>query len=381
MNAFNHHIPPVLSIGASLLLLLAAIGCSRSEKSPLSAKSNDPVRISIAVGKDVPIRIRATGYVAPFASIAVRSRVDGELKQALFSEGDEVKRGETILVLDSSLLESALRQAEANLRRDEALFASAEAEAHRNEVLFNEGIAPAELTGLSSAAADASQAVVAADQIAVENAQLQLSFCRIAAPIDGRMGKLLADEGNLVRKNETVLAIINQTRPVYVDFQVPEEELPVVQNELAKGPLNVNATMLGNTSETATGKLVYIDHTADRETATIPMRARFPNDDEAFWPGETVNVNLALTAPANAVVVPSSAVQADPTGQYVLVIGPDLVVERRLVDIYARAAGETIIKSGVAAGEKLVSSGQGGVTPGQRIKIHLPARNYLANTH
>src|SRR5206468_11083206 len=223
----------------------------------------DSIRPGVAVAKDVTIQIRASGHVTPFASVAVKSRVDDELERALFNEGDELKRGETILVIDSRIPESALRQAEANLRRDEALAASAEAEAHRNELLFKDGIGTGELVEQTRAAADASQATVAADKVAVENAQLQLSLCRIASPIQGRVGKLLVDVGNSIRSNGTTLAVVNQTRPAYVDFLVPEEQLPAIQERMRNGELNVNAIIPGEHGKSSIGKLLFVDNTAD----------------------------------------------------------------------------------------------------------------------
>ena len=184
----------VPSIGLSLVL--TAAGCSRSANTERSAKTNDSIQLGVAATKDVPLQIRGSGHVTPFATVVVKSRVDGALQGALFNEGDELKRGETILVIDSRIPESVLRQAEANLLRDEALASSAETEAHQNEILSREGIAAAGLAEQTRAAADASQATVAADKVAVENAQLQLSLCRIDAPIQGRVGKLLVDVGN-----------------------------------------------------------------------------------------------------------------------------------------------------------------------------------------
>ena len=235
----------MLALSLALSLLVTDVGCSHRPKKGLAAKASDPIQLGLAVTKDVPIQIQGSGHVTPFATIAVKSQVDGELQRALFNEGDELKRGETILVLDSRLPESAVRQAEANLRRDEALATSAEAEAHQNEVLFKEGIGTAELAEQTRAAADASQVTVAADKIAVEQAQLQLSFFRIASPIQGRVGKLLVDVGNSVRNYETVLAVVNQTRPTYVDFLVPEEQLPALQERMKNGVLDVTATIPG----------------------------------------------------------------------------------------------------------------------------------------
>jgi len=368
----------VLKLGLSLVL--TASGCSRSAKTERSAKTNDSIQLGVAATKDVPLQIRGSGQVTPFATVAVKSRVDGAVELALFNEGDELKRGETILVIDSRIPESALLQAEANLLRDEALATSAETEAHQNEVLCKEGIVAAGLAEQTRAAADAAQATVAADKVAVENAQLQLSLCRIASPIQGRFGKLLVDVGNSVRSNETTLAVVNQTRPVYVDFLVPEEQLPAIQEQMRNGALNVTAMIPRNPAKSAAGKLLFVDNSADTETAKVALRARFANDDEALWPGETVDAVLTLATLTNVVVVPSSAVQVGLAGPYLLVVRPDLIVERRPVTVGNRFGEETIIASGIASGEKLIITGQEFITPGKQIKIHSVTSHALVST-
>jgi multidrug efflux system membrane fusion protein len=362
------------------LLMLAAVGCSRSAQIHRSANSNNPIQIGIAVVKDVPIQVRGSGHVTPSSTVAVKSQVDGALERALFNEGDELKRGETILVIDSQLSESALRQAEANLLRDEALAASAEAEAHQNKVLSQEGIVAAELAEQTRAAAEASKATVAADKVAVENAQLQLSFCRIASPIPGRVGKLLVDVGNAVRSNETILAVVNQMRPVYVDFAVPEGQLPAIQERMRNGELNVNAMLPGNPTQSATGKLLFIDNAANTDTAMVGLRASFANENETLWPGETVDVTLTLDTLTNVVVVPSSAVQLGLAGPFVLVVGPDHKVERRLVTPGNQLGEFTIIAFGIQAGERLIISGQKDIAPGKPIKIQAANGRFLAKT-
>jgi len=374
----NHFQILVLSLGLSLVVTV--VGCSRSAKKELAAKATDTIQLGLAVTKDVPIQIQGSGHVTPFATITLKSQVDGKLERALFNEGDELRRGETILVFDSRLPESAVRQAEANLRRDEALAASAEAEAHQNEVLFKEGIGTAELAEQIRAAAEASQVTVAADKIAVENAQLQLSFFRIASPIQGRVGKLLVDVGNSVTSYETVLAVVNQTRPTYVDFLVPEEQLLALQERMKNGVLDVTAMIPGNLGKSATGKLLFVDNVADTETAMVSVRARFANDDETLWPGETVEVTLTLATLTNAVVVPSSAVRLGLSGPYLLVVKPDLTVERRPVTTGNRSGGETIIASGLQAGERLITAGQERVTPGKRLKIPAETSHAFASS-
>jgi len=374
----SHNQILVQSLGT--LLMLAAVGCSRSAKPHRSANSNDSIQLGLALTKDVPIQVRGSGHVTPFSTVAVKSQVDGELERALFNEGDELKRGETILVIDSQLSESALRQAEAILLRDKALAASAEAEAHQNEVLFQEGIVAAELAEQTRAAAEASKATVAADQVAVENAQLQLSFCRIASPIQGRVGKLLVDVGNAVRSNETILAVVNQMRPVYVDFSVPEEHLSAIQERTKNGELNVTAKVQGNPTQSASGKLLFIDNAANTQTAMVGLRASFANDDEALWPGETVDVTLTLDTLTNVVVVPTSAVQLGLAGPFVLIVRPDHKVERRLVTPGNQLNEFTIIASGIEAGEKLIISGQKDIAPGKQITIQVGNGRVLART-
>ena len=245
----------------------------------------------------------------------------------------------------------------------------------RNEVLSKEGIVAAGLAEQTRAAADAAQATVAADKVAVENAQLQLSLCRIASPIQGRIGKLLVDVGNSIRSNETTLAVVNQTRPVYVDFLVPEEQLLAIRERMRNGELNVNAMIPGNPGRYCMGKLLFVDNSADTDTSMVALRARFANDDETLWPGETVDVVLTLATLTNVVVVPSSAVQVGLAGPYLLIVRPNLTVERRPVTIDNQLGKETIIASGIASGEKLITSGQEHVTPGKQIKIQ--ARDWV----
>jgi len=212
-------------------IALASAGCTRESAQPSERTrrqapvSAAPVTVAVAVSKDVPLQIPAIGHVAAFATVAIRSRVDGQLERALFKEGEEVKQGQTIFTIDPRPFEAALHQAEANLAKDAALATNAVVEARREETLFQEGIVPADSSDQARAAADAAQATVVADVAAVESARLQLSFCTITSPIDGRAGKLLVNAGNIVKNNDTVLLVLNQTRPIYLDFSVPEREL------------------------------------------------------------------------------------------------------------------------------------------------------------
>lgn len=369
-----------LSLNLALPLLLLSAGCLHRSTNLRSLPDVAPVTVAEATSKDVPIQVQAIGHVTPFASVSVKSLVDGQLERALFNEGETVKQGQTILTIDSRTFETALHQAEANLARDTALATNAMLEARRETTLFDDNVVAADISDQARAAADAARATVLADQSAVENARLQLAYCTIATPINGRAGKLLVNAGNLVKNNDTVLVVLNQTRPIYVDFSVPEQELPPIREHMANGRLKVEATVPGHETNSSAGELRLIDNTVDTATGTVPLRASFPNEEEVLWPGQFVNVTLTLATRTNAVVVPSQAVQVGQQGQYLFVVKPDLTVEMRPIVAGNRIGEETIIESGVHAGEKLVSSGQPGLAPGMRVQIHNEGSHSVAST-
>ena len=291
----------ILVVVLGLSVLAAVAGFSHNAKRADPVRVNNLVPPAVVAATEAPVVIQATGCVTPFASVALKSRVDGQLESAPFKEGSEVKPGETVLVIESSVARAALRLAEVNLHRDEAVVGSAVAAAQRDELLFKEGVGPAAQAEQTRAAAEAAQAAVMADQVAVENAQLELSLCRIASPIGGHIGKLLVPVGTVVKKNETVMAIINQTRSVYVEFGVPAEDWLALRNELANGPLLVHVGVPGKPGKSCEGTVDFFDNTAQANTGMILFRARFVNEDEELWPGERVGVTLTLEKPASPV--------------------------------------------------------------------------------
>ncbi len=327
----------------------------------------------------MPVKVQAIGHVVASATVSVKSLVDGQLERALFDEGEEVKPGQTILTIDPRSFEAALHQTEANLARDAALATNAAVEARREATLFKEEIVAADADDSAQAAAGAAQATVVADKAAVENARLQLSYCTIASPIDGRAGKLLVNVGNIVKNNETALVVLNRTRPIYVDFSVPEQELAAVREHMATARLNVEASVSAHETNVVVGELLLIDNTVDAATGTVPLRASFANDNEALWPGQFVNVAVTLTTQAKAVVVPSQAVQVGREGQYLFVVRPDSTIEARAIVAGKRIGEETVIESGVRAGERLVTTGQLRLAPGMRVQIQKD-ENQLAST-
>ena len=222
----------------------------------------------------------------------------------------------------------------------------------------------------TSAEAEAMKATVAADEAAVDNAKLNLSYCFITAPVEGRMGNLAVREGNLVKANaDGPMVTLNQITPVYVSFSVPEDQLAEIRREAATGELPVMASFPDQDDRIFTGELTFIDNAVSAVSGTILLKATFPNADKALWPGRFVNVKLTLATRKGAVVVPDNAVQEGQQGYYVFVVKPDTSVEMRPVDVGQRMGGEALIEKGVEAGEEVITDGQLRLYPGAKVQI------------
>jgi multidrug efflux system membrane fusion protein len=341
-------------------------GCAAKKEKPADEKV--PVAVATAQSKDIPVQIRVIGTVQPLSTVQVRALVGGQLTRVWFREGDEVHRGQTLFTIDPRPYEATLAQAKANLARDEANQRNAESERNRYADLVKKDFVTREEYDNRSAAAEAARAVAAADRAAVENAQLQLAYCEIHSPIDGRTGSLVVHAGNLVKANDTTpLVVINQVQPVNVVFAVPERQLGDVR---ARGMTDVPVTAQPQGSaKTVAGKLTFIDNTVDPQTGTITLKASFTNTDRALWPGQYVNVALTLSTMSAATVVPAQAVQSGQHGQYVYVVKNDRSVDMRPVTVTAQVEQETIIAKGVSPGETVVTDGQLRLTPKSRVEI------------
>ena len=248
-------------------------------------------------------------------------------------------------------------------------------DARRNAGPFHLGIIPQDANDQRRAVADALVAAIVADESAIHNAQQQLSRCDICSPISGRLGALEVNAGNWVKNRDAVLVTINQTKPTYVDFPVPEQESPRIRDCLAAaGKLQVTARVAGCEQNPFVGKLTGINNAVDAGTGTILLRAIFPNQDELLWPGQSVNTVLTLTILTNAVMVPSQSVRAGREGQYVFVVRLDSTVEARPVEVADQAGPETVLRKGVNLGEQVVISSQFRLAPGVQVRIQKPKR-------
>jgi multidrug efflux system membrane fusion protein len=328
-----------------------------------------PVTTATATLKTVPIQVQAIGNVEAFSTVSVKAQVAARVEKAYFKEGQDVKKGDLLFTLDRRPYDTALRQAEANLAKDQAQLENAKAEADRYTKLFQEGIVSKEQYDSMRTNADALAASVRGDKAAIEKARIDLTYCTIQAPINGRTGALLVHPGNLVKDNDATLVVVNQIHPIYVAFSVPEQYLADIKRYRAEGPLKVEAIIPTQDQNPAKGVLTFIDNAVDSTTGTIKLKGTIENPDNRLWPGQFVNVALTLTTRPNAVVVPSQAVQTGQVGQYVFVVKQNMTAEYRPVVAGNNIAGETVIQQGLQAGDTLVTDGQLRLVPGMKVMI------------
>lgn len=324
-----------------------------------------PVVLATAEVQSLPVQLETIGRVEALATVAVKSQVDGPLLDARFQEGQLVAKGDLLFVIDPAPFRAQLNAAEANLAKDQAQLASALADQKRYAQLAGSGYASQQKDEQVKATVDTLQASIKADKAAIETAQLQLSYTEIRSPIDGRAGDLQVDPGNLVKANDTApLVVINQTRPVYVTFSVPERYLPEIQDRMAGGGLTIEARLPDADVPPAVGKVVFVDNSVDRSTGTILLKAEVANEDQRLLPGQFLRVSLALRTMNDVVVVPDAAVQVGQQGSYVYVIGPDDRADLRTVQRGPSANGFTAVIEGVASGDRVVIDGQMNLYPG-----------------
>ena len=350
------------------VLAVALAACSGAKQKPPEEKV--PVTVAVASSKDVPVQIHAIGTVQPISNVAVRALVGGELQKVWFKEGDDVRRGQLLFTIDERPYQAALAQAQANLARDVANQKNAESQAARYADLVKKDFVTREDYDKFTSAAEAAKATVAADRAAVDTARLELSYCEIRSPLDGRTGSLMAHAGNIVKANDTTpMLVINQITPVYVQFSVPEEQLGDFRGRSGEAPVPVIASPQAGGTPITNGKLTFVDNAVDTTTGTIMLKATFPNPNRALWPGQFVNVAVTLSSERNATVVPTKAVQTGQKGQYIYVVNQGDQVEMRPVKVARSTDEESVIASGIRPGETVVTDGQLRLTPKSKVEI------------
>ena len=385
-------------VPAAMLTLAAcsdnAAGKARVQLPPV------PVTVGEAVEKTVPVQLTAVGNAQAYTTVGIKSQINGQLVEVRFKEGQDVRRNDLLFVIDPRPFEAALRQAEAALSQRQAEVRQAQATVERDsaqlenartqerryrELVAKELIAREQYDTLNTnmtamqatveadrAAVENAKAALQAAQANIDNAKLQLGYTTIRAPIEGRTGNLLVQNGNILKANDdNPIVVINQIHPIYVSFAVPEQHLTDIKKYNAAGALKVIARLPRQQETLATGQLTFVNNTVDQTTATIQLKATFANENNVLWPGQFLDVSLQITS-RTAVVVPSQAIQPGQQGPYVFVVKPDQTVESRPITPGVRLGAETIVEKGLKGTERVVTDGQLRLVPGARIEARPP---------
>jgi len=385
-------------VPAAVLMLAAcsdnAAGKARVQLPPV------PVTVGEAVEKTVPVQLTAVGNAQAYTTVGIKSQINGQLVEVRFKEGQDVKKDDLLFVIDPRPFEAALRQTEAALSQRQAEVRQAQATVERDsaqlenartqerryrELVAKELIAREQYDTLNTnmtamqatveadrAAVENAKAALQAAQANVDNAKLQLGYTTIRAPIEGRTGNLLVQNGNILKANDdNPIVVINQIHPIYVSFAVPEQYLADIKKYGALGRLKVIARPPRQQETLATGELTFVNNTVDQTTGTIQLKATFANEANGLWPGQFVDVAMTITS-RMAIVVPSQSIQPGQQGPYVFIVKADQTVESRLVTPGVRLGAETIVEKGVKAGERVVTDGQLRLVPGARIEARPP---------
>jgi multidrug efflux system membrane fusion protein len=332
-----------------------------------------PVVATTVARKAVPVRLEAIGTVQPVATVVVKSRIDGQIAKVPIRDGQEVKAGDTLFLLDSRAAEAQTRQAEAQLARDRAQLANAKREAERQAQLVSKNYTAAATYDTAQTNAATLEATVHADEAALDNMKVQLTYYTITTPIDGRVGAVLLKAGNNVKANDTItLATVNQLHPIYVAFSLPQAQLPAIREAAAGRELEVTALPPGDGGPRETGKLAFIDNAVDSTTGTIILKGIFDNKADRLWPGQFVNVSLTLRIEPDALVIPTQAVQVGQNGSYVYVVKADKTAEPRDIKVARAIGGDSVIAAGLAEGEQVVVDGQLRLTKGTPVEMRAP---------
>jgi multidrug efflux system membrane fusion protein len=364
----------LILIAAALIYLFAAPTQKATRPGRFAAQGPVPVLAVEATRADVPVYLDAVGTIKPLNTVTVRPQVDGKLLSVNFKEGEDVKKGDVLARIDPTIYKAQLDQATAKKAQDEAQLANAQNDLVRYQTLAASNAINKQQADTQKALVAQYTALVAADQAAIENAQATLGYTAITAPIRGRTGIRMVDEGNYVRAADATSAIvvITQLKPIAVLFNLPQQDLDRVNSAFAKAPLAVDALRSDTSAVIAHGTLTVVDNQIDPSTGTVKLKAEFPNDDLQLWPGQFVNVRLLIDTLKQVVVIPTGAVQRGPNGTFAYVVKPDNTVATSDIDVQKQDEAQAVIRSGVAPPDRVVTTGFARLTEGAKVTVGSP---------
>lgn len=363
----------VLVAAALVAGAFSLVFLTRSEGTPQRERREPlvPVKVAVAARKAVPVEVRAVGTVEAYATVTIKSRVDGQLVGVHFREGQDVRKGDLLFTIDPRPYEAAVREAQARLDRDVALMEKAERDTRRYAELVAKNFVSSDKYEQFRANFESLRATAEADRAALERARLQLEYCTIRSPMAGRTGRLLVDEGSQIKANDDKggMVDISQITPIYVAFAVPQQNLPAIKLHMGKGELKVAAEIPESGLPPEEGTLSFLDNRVNSQTGTVLLKGSFPNTGRHLWPGQFVTATLTLAMRQDAVVIPSMAVQVGQEGRFVYVVKADMTVESRKVTPGMVVGDAVVIDQGLAAGETVVTEGQLRLVPGTKVQV------------
>ncbi|HLJ26300.1 MAG TPA: MdtA/MuxA family multidrug efflux RND transporter periplasmic adaptor subunit [Candidatus Angelobacter sp.] len=375
-----------ISLCAGFLIAVAAfqLGCGNAPATPSKSSKGGrpgmgqqamPVSVAQAETRDIPVYLSGLGSVEAFYTVLVKTRVDGQLVSVNFREGQDVNKGDLLVIVDPRPFEVALSQAEANLYKDQAALKDAKVNLDRFKDLYqNGGVVSKQQLDTQDSLVGQLEGSVRADQAQVDNAKLNLVYTRITAPVSGRVGLRLVDPGNIVHAADTTgLLLLTQLHPIAVIFTLPEDQLPSVAQHMRGGALQVEAYSRDDQTKLASGKLLMIDNQIDATTGTAKLKAVFDNQESALWPNQFVNCRLLLETKKNSTVIPAAAIQRGPQGSYVFAVKPDKTVEMRPVTVSLTQANFAAVSAGLKPGDTVVTDGQDKLQAGSHVEPRPPA--------
>ena len=384
------------------LIMCAGLASACQKKEPLEVQRPPaPVTVAAAVTQDVPVYLDAIGKTVAREVVSIEPQVSGRVIKIHFADGTDVKKGDLLFTIDPQPFEVSLQQARANLARSAALKAQAEAtlakdtaqaktgdiEKRRYEQLVETGVVSRQqydqvrtdsealnaTVSADVAAIRSAQQAMKVDEASIASAQVQLAYCYIRSPIDGRAGQRLVDVGNVVNPGnmgqKTSMLVIQRVDPIYADFTIPQSELSAVQRNMAQGTLKAEVRLPDEPNNPVSGDLTFVDNAVQNTTGTVNLRTTIANSDRKFWPGRFVNIRLVLSTIRSAILIPAAAPQMSAKGEFVYVVGNDLKAELRPITLGQRQGEQVVIEQGLKGGERVVVQGQIAVIPGEIVSL------------